>query len=212
MNRRVRSRPTPRAPAGARYATTLTLLAARGTAADETRLSDHFFKASNMTEEAHALMLIAGRNSPDRDKALKRFYDRWHDDHLVIDIWFAAQAISPTRPALAKIKALTKHPLFSLTAPNKVRALIGNFAMQNPVQFNRPDGAGYDFVIRNVAAIDKFNPSIAATMLGASRTGMPSKPAAGGLRSAPSRVFPRAPSCLGCIWKISVQDARSVTP
>ena len=61
-----------------------------------------------MTEEAHALMLIAGRNSPDRDKALKRFYDRWHDDHLVIDIWFAAQALSPTRPALAKIKALTR--------------------------------------------------------------------------------------------------------
>ena len=181
---------------------TLTLLAARGTAADETRLSDHFFKASNMTEEAHALMLIAGRNSPDRDKALKRFYDRWHDDHLVIDIWFAAQALSPTRPALAKIKALTRHPLFSLTAPNKVRALIGNFAMQNPVQFNRPDGAGYDFVIRNVAAIDKFNPSIAARMLGAFRNWYALEAGRRGLAKRALQGFAKSPELSRDVYEI----------
>jgi aminopeptidase N len=181
---------------------TLTLLAARGTAADETRLSDHFFKASNMTEEAHALMQIAGRNSPDRDKALKRFYDRWHDDHLVIDIWFAAQALSPTRPALAKIKALTRHPLFSLTAPNKVRALIGNFAMQNPVQFNRPDGAGYDFVIRNVAAIDKFNPSIAARMLGAFRNWYALEAGRRGLAKRALQGFAKSPELSRDVYEI----------
>ncbi len=41
--------------------------------------------------------------------------------------------------------------------------------MQNPVQFHRPDGAGYDFVAKQVLAIDRFNPSIAARMLGAFR-------------------------------------------
>ena len=163
---------------------------------------DHFFKASNMTEEAHALMLIAGRNSPDRDKALKRFYDRWHDDHLVIDIWFAAQALSPTRPALAKIKALTKHPLFSLTAPNKVRSLIGNFAMQNPVQFNRPDGAGYDFVIRNVAAIDKFNPSIAARMLGAFRNWYALEAGRRGLAKRALQGFSKSPELSRDVYEI----------
>ena len=35
----------------------------------------------------------------------------------------------------ATVKALARHPLFSLTAPNKVRALLGAFALQNPVQF-----------------------------------------------------------------------------
>jgi aminopeptidase N len=115
-------------------------------------------------------MLIATRSGPMREKALARFYDRWKDDHLVIDAWFSAQAQFPLRPALAHIRALTRHPLFSLTAPNKVRALIGTFAMQNPVQFHRADGAGYEFLAKQVLAIDRFNPSIAARMLAAFRT------------------------------------------
>jgi aminopeptidase N len=147
----------------------LTLLTARGKPADEARLADHFFKADNMTEEAHGLMLIASGTSAVREKALAHFFERWKDDHLVIDTWFAAQAQSPIRPALGQVKALTRHPLFSLTAPNKVRALIGTFAMQNPVQFHRLDGAGYAFVAKQVLAIDRFNPSIAARMLGAFR-------------------------------------------
>ncbi len=164
----------------------LTLLTARGTAADETRLADHFFKATNMTDEAHGLMLIAAKSGPLREKALARFFDRWKDDHLVIDTWFGAQAMSPLRPALGQVKALTKHPLFSLTAPNKVRALIGVFAMQNPVQFHRPDGAGYEFLAKQVLAIDRFNPSIAARMLGAFRIWHALEP---GRRAAAKRVL-----------------------
>ncbi|WP_333793412.1 aminopeptidase N [Hyphomicrobium sp.] len=147
----------------------LTLLVARGTAADEARLADHFFTASNMTDEAHALTLIAAGTGDVRERALQHFFERWHDDHLVIDTWFSAQARSPQRAALRQIRALTRHPLFSLTAPNKVRALIGVFALQNPVQFHRPDGAGYEFLTRQVLAIDRFNPSIAARMLAAFR-------------------------------------------
>ena len=147
----------------------LTLLSARGTADDITRLSNHFFKARNMTEQAHALMLIAGRTGPLREKALAHFHDQWKGDHLVIDTWFAAQAQAPVRGALSQVKALTRHPLFEVTTPNKVRALIGTFALQNAVQFHRPDGAGYEFVASQVLEIDGFNPSIAARMLGAFR-------------------------------------------
>jgi aminopeptidase N len=63
-----------------------------------------------------------------------------------------------------------RHPLFALTAPNKVRALLGTFAMANPVQFNRPDGAGYAFLAEQVLALDRMNPQIAARMLGALRS------------------------------------------
>ena len=51
-----------------------------------------------------------------------------------------------------------------------MRALIGNFAVGNPVQFNRPDGAGYDFLADQVLALDRINPQIAARMLGALRS------------------------------------------
>jgi len=46
-----------------------------------------------------------------------------------------------------------------------VRALIGAFATANPVNFNRPDGRGYDFVADRVLELDTFNPQIAARML-----------------------------------------------
>ena len=51
-----------------------------------------------------------------------------------------------------------------------MRALVGTFASTNPVQFNRPDGAGYAFLADQVLALDRFNPQIAARMLGALRS------------------------------------------
>ena len=148
----------------------LTLLSARGTPEDTARLAKHYFKATNMTERAHALLLLAARGGPEAAHALADFHERWKGDHVVIDTWFAAQAQSPLAGTLGKVKALMRHPLFALTAPNKVRALIGTFAMANPLQFNRPDGAGYAFLAEQVLALDRMNPQIAARMLGALRS------------------------------------------
>ncbi len=148
----------------------LTLLTARGTERDRTRLSKHYFKATNMTDRAQALFLLAAYGGKDGDRALADFHDHWKADHVVIDAWFAAQAQSPQAGTLKRVEALTHHPLFSLTAPNKVRALVGTFAAANPVQFNRPDGAGYTFIANHVLALDRLNPQIAARMLGAFRS------------------------------------------
>jgi aminopeptidase N len=148
----------------------LTLLVNRGEAGDIARLEQHYRGAGNMTEAAHALYLIAGRDIGIREGVLHHFFERWQNDHLVIDQWFAAQAQSPLDSTLDRVKALTRHPLFKLTAPNKARALIGAFAMANPVQFNRPDGAGYDFVADMVLELDKLNPQVAARILGAFRS------------------------------------------
>ncbi len=148
----------------------LTLMVARGERSDIALAARHFEQARNMTDEAHALFLLAGTSGAAREKALNRFFERWKHDHLVIDTWFAAQAVSPIATTIGKVADLVTHPLFSMTTPNKVRALIGNFATLNPVQFNRPDGAGYAFVTKQVLAIDKFNPQVAARILGAFRS------------------------------------------
>ncbi len=148
----------------------LSLLVARDSPADRKRLIEHSRRATNMTDEAHALYLIAGSKAPERDDMLQAFHDRWKGDHLVIDTWFAAQAIAPEAGVLDRVEALMKDPLFSLTMPNKVRALIGNFAMGNPSQFNRADGAGYRFLATQVLAIEKFNPQIAARLMNAFRS------------------------------------------
>ncbi len=144
----------------------LTLLAARGTPTDRARAAAHYFKSANMTDQAHGLAILAQRDDADRRRALDDFRDRWQGDHLVIDTWFAIQAQSPLPRTLDDVRALTRHPLYAATTPNKVRALIGAFAMQNPLQFNRPDGKGYDFVAAEVLELDRFNPQIAARMLG----------------------------------------------
>ncbi|MEQ1718513.1 MAG: aminopeptidase N [Hyphomicrobium sp.] len=148
----------------------LTLLSSRASQADLARLEAHYFDATNMTEAAHALVLLAHHDTPARPKALHHFYERWKGDHLVIDTWFAAQAQSSLPGALDQVKDLVTHPLFKITTPNKVRALIGTFAMSNPLQFNRPDGNGYRFVAGKVLEIDAVNPQVAARLLGCFRS------------------------------------------
>jgi len=55
-------------------------------------------------------------------------------------------------------------------ADDGVRALIGAFAQGNVTQFNRPDGAGYDFIADTILTLDPKNPQLAARMATAFRT------------------------------------------
>jgi aminopeptidase N len=148
----------------------LSLLTARGEPADIKRLAAHYFDADNMTDQAHALSLLAHQNTPERTKALAHFHDRWQGDDLVIDIWFSSQAQSSLPGALNAVKALSTHALFRQTAPNKVRSLLGVFAGANLTHFHRRDGAGYDFVADQVLAIDGFNPQVASRLLASFRS------------------------------------------
>jgi aminopeptidase N len=68
---------------------------------------------------------------------------------------------------LETVKALTRHPAFTIKNPNKVRALIGAFAQGNPARFHDPSGAGYEFLADHVMAIDPMNPQIAARLVSA---------------------------------------------
>ncbi len=87
-----------------------------------------------------------------------------------LDKWFALQASIPEPGTLDRVKDLLDHPGFSLANPNRTRALIGSFAMANLSQFNRPDGAGHDFVADVVIRLDRQNPQVAARILAAFRT------------------------------------------
>ena len=159
-------------PAGRRILRNMALgyLTSRGRAEDMARVLRHFKEAATPPTRSAALSILSQLSSPERAKAFERFYERWKDDHLVIDSWFAYQAVSPLASALTSVKKLTRHPLFSIKNPNKVRALIGTFAHGNPVNFNRPDGAGYEFVADRVLELDAFNPQIAARLLSAFRS------------------------------------------
>lgn len=126
-----------------------------------------YLKADNMTNRSAALALLAHQypDSLETASALKDFEKRYHDDPLVMDKWFAIQATIPGETALERVKALTKHKLFSLDNPNRTRALIASFASANQTGFNRPDGASYMFLAKTILTIDAFNPQLAARLL-----------------------------------------------
>jgi aminopeptidase N len=123
-----------------------------------------------MTDRFAALSTLSLHDCPERQHALADFYRRYADDALVIDKWFSLQAMIPQASTLDNVIALTSHPAFSLANPNRVRSLIGAFAQANPTQFNRADGAGYDFVADTVLALDPKNPQVAARLATAFRT------------------------------------------
>ncbi|MDJ0867448.1 MAG: aminopeptidase N [Myxococcota bacterium] len=123
--------------------------------------------ADNMTDAQAALSVLAELEAPEREQALAAFYERWRADPLVLDKWFATQALSRRPDTLERVRALTGHADFSLTNPNRVRALLGSFCMGNPVRFHAPDGAGYVFLVDQVLALDPLNPKVAARLVGA---------------------------------------------
>jgi aminopeptidase N len=123
--------------------------------------------ADNMTDRIAALASLSLRDTPERTEALADFYSRYAQDPLIVDKWLALQAAIPEPATLDRVKSLTAHPAFSFANPNRVRALIGSFTMANQTQFNRADGAGYDFLVDNVLALDPRNPQVAARLLAA---------------------------------------------
>ena len=148
----------------------LAMLSATGEESDAERVNAHYAGAVNMTDAIAALAIFSHMDGDKREAAFDDFYRKWKDDHLVIDKWFALQAMSTLPDAPERVKLLTKHPLFSLKNPNKVRALIGAFANMNPTGFSRADGAGFRLVADAVLEIDGFNPQVSARMLGAFKT------------------------------------------
>ena len=105
--------------------------------------------------------------SPGREAALQDFERRWRDDALVMDKWFAMQACVPGATTVERVRQLMEHPAFSLTNPNKVRSLLGAFAMMNPTGFHASSGAGYRLHADQVIALNALNPQVAARMASA---------------------------------------------
>ncbi|MEP6968498.1 MAG: aminopeptidase N, partial [Pseudomonadota bacterium] len=143
----------------------LELLAADPHPLNRDHARGHVDTAANMTDAMGgltALMLLGGE---DLEDALITFYERWKDEPLVIDKWFALQARDPGEGALARVIGLTAHPAFDERNPNRLRALAQTFAGANPARFHDPAGGGYRFLADRILAVDAFNPMTAARLV-----------------------------------------------
>ena len=117
-----------------------------------------------MTDRQGALGILVSTEAPERQAALDAFYQRFHDDPLVLDKWFALQAAAQRSDSVDQVLKLAKHPDFTMTNPNRLRSLAGMFA-GNHWTFHSADGRGYQFLADTIIAADKINPQIAARLV-----------------------------------------------
>ena len=142
----------------------LSLIAAADSEEGAAIALSQFQAARHMTEKAHALAVLGQLDRPEREHALEAFYEAYKDDHLVIDKWLSLHAQWPFAGCSARIEELMGHTSFSLTRPNRVRALIGAFATGNLSQFAAADGSGFELVGRVIVELDAINPQVAARL------------------------------------------------
>lgn len=130
----------------------------------QTLAQDQFAQADNMTDRLAALSALVNHGHPDvAAEALATFYAGWQDDPLVVDKWFALQATAISTD-VAAVRALMAHPAFTLRNPNRARALVFQFCLNNARGMHRPDGDGYAYWAEQVLALDALNPEIAARL------------------------------------------------
>ena len=124
-----------------------------------------YHNATNMTDSIAAISLLANCDATLRTELIADFYERWKSDPLVLDKWFAIQALSELPGVLSEVRRLMEHPAFSIKNPNKVRSLVGTFCSGNHAKFHSENGDGYRFLSAQIIALNKINPQIAARLL-----------------------------------------------
>jgi aminopeptidase N len=142
----------------------LELLALLDPATAQALAATQFDRAATMTDRLAALAVLVRSEAPQAASALARYRDRYADNALALDKWFAVQAQIPGEPALARLQALEADPKFTLKNPNRVQALLGTFARGNPSGFHRTDGEGYRLLAARLAELDALNPQVAARL------------------------------------------------
>ena len=117
--------------------------------------------ATTMTDRQGALMVLASLDTAQRTAKLLDFYNRYRDNDLVIDKWFALQASSLHPQAIEHVKSLRNHGDFTLRNPNRARSLYMAFA-GNPHAFHAASGEGYRLIADLILELDPINSQTAA--------------------------------------------------
>lgn len=133
------------------------------------KADDKIFKAydnaTNMTDRLAAFTIAVHQDLPCKIKLLDDFADRYQNDALTFDKFFSVQATVSHEDTVSLVRKLSSHPRFDITNPNRVRALIGSLAYNNPIALHRKDGNGYRLIVDMIKKLVKINPSVAARIL-----------------------------------------------
>ncbi|MDE1893808.1 MAG: aminopeptidase N [Xanthomonadaceae bacterium] len=125
---------------------------------------EQYRQAPAMTDRLAALGVLLQLDSRAAEAALADYRQRYADNALALDKWFAVQAQAPGATALERVRRLERDDAFTLKNPNRVQSLLGAFARGNPSGFHRLDGEGYRLLVQRLATLDGLNPQVAARL------------------------------------------------
>lgn len=120
---------------------------------------------NNMTDYLGALNAANSGLLPCRAAVMQAFDNKWFENGLVMDKWFALQASIPAVSVLKNIEALFNHRSFDFNNPNRLRSLVGVFSQNNAYQFHRIDGSGYLFLTDQIIKLNSKNPQVASRLI-----------------------------------------------
>ena len=118
-------------------------------------------QASCMTERLGALNAAVAHGLPQKAEWLADFYQRFHHDALVMDLWFGVQA-NESQASVADIFALTNHQDFDINTPNRVRAVLGGLLAQPTKIWTQK---GVEQYLSMMQDLDKRNPLLASRLI-----------------------------------------------
>ncbi|MFL9625594.1 aminopeptidase N [Aeromonas jandaei] len=140
-------------------------LAALDAGSADLLVRQQYAAADNMTDTLAALQVANSYLLPCRSELLADFEGKWARDGLVLDNWLRLVGSKPAEDVLSEVQQAMAHPTFSIRNPNRLRALVGSFAMNNQVQFHAIDGRGYRFLTDLLIELNEVNPQVASRLI-----------------------------------------------
>lgn len=130
---------------------------------NEIVLYSQFESATNMTDMLSALKHLVHNGYGKKDQALKKFYQKFKDDKLVMQKWMVVQASDPSDGVFDVVRKLETDVVYDKSIPNFVRALFSTFGM-NKTQFHHISGRGYKLISEKIREYDAMNPQVASRL------------------------------------------------
>lgn len=128
-------------------------------------VAQQYQQSDNMTDSLAALSGASKNDNTNYEKLMANFEEQWYETPLVMDKWFSIQASLECESIFTKLDNMEQHPLFSLKNPNRARSLVGTFAHHNPRYFHCKTGKGYQFLTKQLKALNEINPQVASRLI-----------------------------------------------
>ncbi|MCE3010585.1 MAG: aminopeptidase N C-terminal domain-containing protein, partial [Proteobacteria bacterium] len=126
---------------------------------------NQFEQAQMMTDESAAFSILLDMSEPYRKRGCEVFYDRWKNESLVLNKWYAFIANSHHSSTFEKVKSLWSSPEFNRKNPNRVYSLLGRFG-DNFSAFHGGSLETYHFLATCILELDRLNPQVATRIAG----------------------------------------------